>query len=225
MVEMRCSANACPKESTIATLTVISQAQYKVEHILENNSGTYPNYPASPTEIETLTGTIGTGVILLAKSYTGYTLDGAYTGNISTGTVLADGSLVLRQYYAIDRFALTFEENGGSTVSDQTNIPYNTPATKPTDPTKTGYAFDGWFTESALQNPYNFSSGVTTDSTLYAKWAPITTPYSIEHYLQSADLSYPSGASITESLTGMTDSLVSASSKTFTGYTLDTTIP
>ena len=40
-------------------------------------------------------------------------------------------------------------------------------------PTRTGYIFDGWYTESTCQNKVNDEFVPTQDTTLYAKWTPI----------------------------------------------------
>ena len=36
--------------------------------------------------------------------------------------------------------------------------------------TKTGYAVEGWYTDSALTNKFDFSTAITEDKTLYVKW-------------------------------------------------------
>ena len=41
---------------------------------------------------------------------------------------------------------------------------------KPADPTRDGYTFGGWFTDEACTQAYDFSTPVTADLTLYAKW-------------------------------------------------------
>ena len=41
---------------------------------------------------------------------------------------------------------------------------------KPSDPTREGYAFAGWYTDEACTKAYDFSAAVTADMTLYAKW-------------------------------------------------------
>ena len=44
-------------------------------------------------------------------------------------------------------------------------------ASEPTNPTRTGYTFGGWYKEAACNNAWNFSSDtVTADVTIYAKW-------------------------------------------------------
>ncbi len=40
----------------------------------------------------------------------------------------------------------------------------------PEIPTREGYLFGGWYTEPECTNLFNFSSSVTTNTTLYAKW-------------------------------------------------------
>lgn len=66
---------------------------------------------------------------------------------------------------------VTFEENGGSAVPDITGLSYNAAITAPAAPTKTGYAFGGWYREAACTNLWDFSTDtVTEDITLYAKW-------------------------------------------------------
>lgn len=64
---------------------------------------------------------------------------------------------------------VTFETNGGSSIHPVTVINGQAVA-KPADPTKTGYNFDGWYSDSALTTLYNFDSNVESNITLYAKW-------------------------------------------------------
>ncbi|MFE6074591.1 tail fiber protein [Paenibacillus sp. NPDC057886] len=69
---------------------------------------------------------------------------------------------------------LTFNSNGGSEVTEQT-VNYGDKAIAPTDPTLTGHTFVGWYTDSGLSQAFDFNTtGVTTDMTLYAKWAADT---------------------------------------------------
>lgn len=64
---------------------------------------------------------------------------------------------------------ITFEEDGGTEVSDL-DVNYGQIIIKPTNPTKDGFIFGGWFTDSELTKIYNFSNVVRSDLTLYAKW-------------------------------------------------------
>ena len=61
---------------------------------------------------------------------------------------------------------VSFDPDGGSAVASQT-VEYGKTASKPADPKKNGYAFKGWYLGST---PYDFSTPVTADVTLKAKW-------------------------------------------------------
>lgn len=62
-----------------------------------------------------------------------------------------------------------FDVQGGSSVDSQTPASGST-VSKPTDPTREGYTFAGWYTDEACTKAYDFSVAVTADMTLYAKW-------------------------------------------------------
>ena len=69
------------------------------------------------------------------------------------------------------KYEVTFESNGGSAVEKLTNVDGGAKITKPTDPTKDGYIFGGWYKESSLLNLWNFENDtVTKNITLYAKY-------------------------------------------------------
>ena len=65
---------------------------------------------------------------------------------------------------------INFETNGGSTI-ESIVIEDSSSFTMPTNPTKDGYSFDGWYLDENLTD--TFDIGNITDSseiTLYAKW-------------------------------------------------------
>lgn len=63
---------------------------------------------------------------------------------------------------------VSFETGEGSKVDFQTTA--DGKLVKPADPTRDGYTFGGWFTDEACTQAYDFSTPVTADLTLYAKW-------------------------------------------------------
>ncbi len=70
----------------------------------------------------------------------------------------------------VQTYTVAFDTNGGSAVAPVT-VDAGSTATKPVDPTKSGYTFGGWYKDSTLQTPWDFANGtVTADTTLYAKW-------------------------------------------------------
>ncbi len=90
------------------------------------------------------TGTVQYGSSAIAPMNpmrTGYTFSGWNPSGLSNIT----GDKVFTGAYVINRYTLSFEENGGSSISDQTEIAYNTTGINPSIPTKTGYVFSGWY--------------------------------------------------------------------------------
>jgi uncharacterized repeat protein (TIGR02543 family) len=88
----------------------------------------------------------------------------AYTITNVTGDHLVAGT------FAVDTHTVSFSSNGGTAVSSQA-VTYNTVATAPADPTKTGSTFAGWCSDAALTSAFAFTTPITADTTLYAKWA------------------------------------------------------
>ncbi len=66
-------------------------------------------------------------------------------------------------------YTVKFETNGGSEI-DSVKITKNNTVSEPTEPTKDGYTFDGWYTDKELTKAYDFDTKVTKAITLYAKW-------------------------------------------------------
>ena len=72
------------------------------------------------------------------------------------------------EFTTLDSYTVTFfNSNGGTAVGSQT-IDHGGKATKPADPTKTGYTFAGWYTEADTE--FNFNTPITSPTNLYAKW-------------------------------------------------------
>ena len=64
---------------------------------------------------------------------------------------------------------VVFDSNGGTEIENQEVAPGGK-VTKPSDPTRTGCEFYGWFTDEALTQEFNFNTTVNSDLTLYAKY-------------------------------------------------------
>ncbi len=66
-------------------------------------------------------------------------------------------------------YTAQFDTNGGSAVG-KVKTDKNGKIERPADPTKEGYIFVGWYSDSKLTKPFDFSAELTANSTLYAKW-------------------------------------------------------
>lgn len=71
---------------------------------------------------------------------------------------------------AVESWTVAFNSNGGSACDTKFVATADGKLVKPTDPTRDGYTFGGWYTDEACTQAYDFSTPVTADLTLYAKW-------------------------------------------------------
>ncbi len=69
-----------------------------------------------------------------------------------------------------ESYLVDFDSNGGTYVKPQ-EVEDGEKVVKPTDPTRECYDFVGWYLDSALTKEYDFTTPVTSDMTLYAKWS------------------------------------------------------
>ncbi|WP_170932523.1 InlB B-repeat-containing protein, partial [Belliella buryatensis] len=84
---------------------------------------------------------------------------------------------------------INFDSNQGTSVSSVSTL-IGFQLTKPTDPVRDGFRFNGWFTDGGLSTEWDFDNPVTQAMTLYAGWAAkvpfaggdgsLATPYLIE---------------------------------------------
>jgi uncharacterized repeat protein (TIGR02543 family) len=83
-------------------------------------------------------------------------------------------SITLTAQWTINQYTVTFNSNGGSAV-DSITEDYDTSIAEPTDPTLTGYTFEGWYYDVALTNAVTFPFNLPANNlTLYAKWSGLT---------------------------------------------------
>lgn len=91
---------------------------------------------------------------------TGFDFNTAITGNI---TLYAKWTRIIPNYQVV------FHSNGGSGISGQT-IAEGGRVVRPSNPTKSGYSFVGWYSDPAYRYAYDFNNAITGNSTLYTKW-------------------------------------------------------
>ena len=140
---------------------------------------------------------VTTGYPDARSSIEGGTFDGSvWLDHSSSGKITVSGGTFKNGVSGA--WTVTFNTNGG-TPEPESQIRANLPATKPDDPTRSGYVFAGWYTDEACTAAYDFTQPVTDSVTLYAKWEAVPRYY------------YNSGT--TE--TGKTDENKKGSPKTF----------
>lgn len=71
---------------------------------------------------------------------------------------------------AVESWTVAFNSNGGSVCDTKFVATADGKLVKPANPTRDGYTFGGWYADEACMQAYDFSTPVTADLTLYAKW-------------------------------------------------------
>lgn len=66
-------------------------------------------------------------------------------------------------------YDVTFETGGGTAIPAQ-GVEEGGKATKPGDPKRYGFIFDGWYTDGTFETEFNFDRAITADTTVHAKW-------------------------------------------------------
>ncbi len=69
---------------------------------------------------------------------------------------------------------------------------------EPINPTKDNYTFEGWFTDEALTEEFDFATEVIEDLTLYAKWEAEIVKYTVTFDGSAADGEYTTEAQVVE---------------------------
>ena len=155
--------------------------RYDVLHIKQLPDGTYDLANAEVEHLRALKDSTVTAVI---KDYRAtHHVNVNRTLSKLTGTAIqpymgVDGKpvyTILSVYYDLDFHTLTFDTMGGSKIAPET-VRHGLTVAKPKDPVNGGYIFDGWYTDKTFRHRYDFSTPLTEDITIYAKWFLIVLP-------------------------------------------------
>ena len=67
-------------------------------------------------------------------------------------------------------YTVSFNTDGGTAIPSQ-SVRSGNKATKPADPTKSGYTFGGWYKEDTFTTTFDFATEtIAADTTVYAKF-------------------------------------------------------
>ena len=172
---------------------------YEIHYYGEDGYGNY-----LPLQIVEKTGTTDTTASVSDVdwlAFANYEPDKTNGNNVLSGTISADGNTVLKLYYTIKRYAVTFDLTGkpltgGTGVPGDLSSEVIAGGTIPEwAPASTGYVFVGWYTKNGTANgnwgeAYDFSTPVTEPLTLYAKWEEAGQELTVRHHVMKADGTY-----------------------------------
>ena len=124
------------------------------------NSSLGSNMPPNPTK---------TGY-----DFVGWNTSSSETSGNFTAAMPVTSNITVYAIWKIKAYTVTFNSNGGSSVPSA-QVQYDSTVPAPTAPTRTGYDFDGWYSNSGLTTKVAFPYTATGNITLYAKWIRLCT--------------------------------------------------
>lgn len=108
-----------------------------------------------------------------APSKENHTLAGWYNGDekfdFDADTTNAPNVLELVAKWDINKYTVQFVSDYGNAPTSQ-NVPYNGTADDPGKLKAEGYTFIGWYTDHTCTTEFKFSTPITGDTKIYAKW-------------------------------------------------------
>ena len=113
-------------------------------------------------------------------TFGGWYLDGEFTQPYDFENEVMDDVTLHAKWIEIAKptYTVSFNSNGGNSVSSQT-IEEGQTAAQPINPTRSGYDFSGWYSDSGLTQSFNFNTAITNNITLYAKWTQVINNYTV----------------------------------------------
>lgn len=133
-------------------------------------------------------------------TFDGWYADDTYSTKFDFSTPIKSNTTVYAKWTAKD-YEVSFVTEHGDPPTSQ-NVPYNEPAKDPGTLTEEGYTFIGWYTDHTCTTEFKFSTPITGDTKVYAKWeknAPVLTDtYALNVsgafvYVDGVDVTAPAG--------------------------------
>ena len=152
--------------TTAPTTSTPAAAPYTVEYYLQNVTGV--GYTRIDEETEHSEGVSGTLATATEKAFAHFTLD--RTRSVLEGSIVGDGSLVLKVYYTRDLHTVNGVATDNGSVTGGGTYRYGTEITLTATP-HPGYEFVGWYEgDSPLSAEPTYSLSVDRDRSITAKF-------------------------------------------------------
>jgi uncharacterized repeat protein (TIGR02543 family) len=125
--------------------------------------------PADPTTSSTA---YSSAIALAAPSSgsTTYKIKALAVASGVSNSAISSASFVINPAATIYSVSFDLNYSGSSGAPSSQSVTSGNTASSPTAPTRSGYTFQGWYTDSAGNSSFSFSTAITANTTLYAKW-------------------------------------------------------
>lgn len=148
-----------------------------------------------------------------------YTFAGWYNGNKKFDfTTVPTGDVTLTAKWTANDYYVSFVTEHGDPPTSQ-NVKYNGTATNPGELTEDGYTFIGWYTDHTCTTEFKFSTPITGDTKVYAKWT--AKDYKVSFITEHVDA--PTSQNVPYNGTATDPGKLSAEGYTFIGWYADDT--
>ena len=193
--------------------------------------------PAAQTVLSGTTATKPTDPTVSGWTFEGWYKEAACTNAFDFATPITGDITLFAKWTEKDdggdeppvpvTYTVTFDANGHGTAPASQTVESGKTATKPADPTASGWSFGGWYKEAACTNAFDFSTPITGDITLYAKWTekddggdepPVVTKFTITYNLNGGTMDGKTGTVTVQVEDGAT---ITLPKPTRSGYTFD----
>ena len=125
-------------------------------------------------------------------------------------------NITLYALWSINQYTISFESNGGSNVPSITQD-YNSVVLEPTEPTKEGYTFGGWYSDSEFLTAFVFNNLPAENINIYAKWN--INSYTLQYIDDDGTVLYTDDFEYNEDLTAVEEPTEpTKEGHTFTGW-------
>lgn len=130
-------------------------------------------------------------------TFDGWYADKAHETKFDFNTQITSDTKVYAKWTAKDYEVSFITEHGDA--PDSQNVKYNGTANDPGKLTEEGYTFDDWYTDATYSTKFDFSTPITGDTKVYAKWeknAPNTYALNVSGafvYVDGVDVTAPAG--------------------------------
>jgi len=139
----------------------------------------------------------GDTLILPTPLYAGYSFEGWFTDLNLTQPVpesMPAQDITLFAKWTINQYTISFNTNGGTNIESIIGN-FGDPVSNPTNPTKEGHTFQGWYEDVGLTIPATLFDRIPSQNiTYFAKWNILTFSVTWKNYngsiLQSSSVNY-----------------------------------
>lgn len=156
--------DACTKKYDFDNDAITDNISLYAKWIINSYTVTFKD---GENTIKTITQDYGTPITPPENpTKTGYTFDGWDTEVPAT---MPAKDLIIKPKWEANQYVIRFVTNGGTKI-EPIMQEYGQKISNSFETTKTGYTFDGWYTDKDCTKQYDFNNTITGNLTLYAKW-------------------------------------------------------